>query len=178
MLASQHDDALIARALEQDEDASRALVDRYASYVYTIAFRGYGIGREDAREVVQDTFLRLFAALPGYRKEGPFRAWLRQIAVKCCLAHLRRQERPTEALDAALSDFAQQEAIERVERAFAIRQMLRTLDEPCWQVISLFFFEGRTYRDIAAVLGIPEGTVASRLARCLGKLRERARDFV
>jgi RNA polymerase sigma-70 factor, ECF subfamily len=178
MSASRHDDKLVARALEHDEEAWRGLVDRYSSYIYTIALRGYRIGGEDAREVVQDTFLRVFAALSTYRAEGSFRAWLRQIAVTSCLAHLRHQRHPTEALDESFSDPAQQEMFEHIDRAFALREAVRVLDDPCRQVISLFFYDGRSYREIATVLGIPEGTVASRLTRCLGKLRKTAADLV
>ncbi|HLW47276.1 MAG TPA: sigma-70 family RNA polymerase sigma factor [bacterium] len=173
MSVSLQDDALIARALEHDEDAWRVLVDRYTSYIYTIALRAFGISSEDAREVVQDSFLRLFAGLPGYRGTGSFRSWLRQIAVNCCLAHLR-QRHSAEPLDETVPDPAQQESLERIERGFVLRAAVQNLDEPCRVVVSMFFFEERSYREIAASLGIPEGTVASRLARCVVKLRTAA----
>ena len=170
------DDALIARALEHDEDAWRMLVERYTSYVYTIALRGFGIPAEDAREVVQDCFLKLFAGLSSYRGTGPFRAWFRQIVVNCCLAHLR-QRRNVETLDETVSDPAQQETLERIEHGFVLREAIQSLDEPCRRVLSLFFFEERSYKEIAAALEIPEGTVASRLARCLVRLRTAAGDL-
>jgi RNA polymerase sigma-70 factor (ECF subfamily) len=176
MSVSLHDEALIARAREHDEDAWRVLVDRYTSYIYTIALRAFGISADDAREVVQDSFLGLFAGLSGYRGTGPFRAWVRQIAVNCCLAHIR-QRRNAEPLDESLSDPAQQEALDRIERGFVLREAVQRLDEPCRQVISRFFFEGQSYREIAAAIAIPEGTVASRLARCLAQLRTGAGDL-
>lgn len=164
------DGALIARALEQDEDAWRLLVERYTSYIYTIAMRGFGLEVEDAREVVQESLLKLYEGLASYRAEGEFRAWLRQIVRNCGVAYLRRR-RPAEALDDSLRDRRQEETLEDVERAFALREAVRSLDEVCRHTISLFFFEGRSYKDIAAALAIPEGTVASRLARCVAKLR-------
>ena len=164
------DGALIARALEQDEDAWRLLVERYTSYIYTIAMRGFGMDTEDAREVVQESLLKLYEGLPGYRGEGEFRAWLRQIVRNCVVAYLRRR-RPAEALDESLRDRRQEETLEHIERAFALREAVRSLDEACRNMISLFFFERRSYKDIAAALAIPEGTVASRLARCVAKLR-------
>lgn len=178
MSVSLRDDVLIARALEHDEDAWRVLVERYTSYMYTIAVRGFGIAQEDAREVVQDSFLKLFAALSGYRDRGPgsFRAWLRQIVVNSCLAHLR-QRRSAEPLDETVMDPAQQDTLDRIERGFVLRQAVQRLDEHCRQVVTLFFFEGRSYKDIAALLEIPEGTVASRLARGLAKLRTGADDL-
>jgi RNA polymerase sigma-70 factor (ECF subfamily) len=164
------DDALVARCLEHDEEAWRLLVGRYTSYIYTIAIRAFGIDAEEAREVVQESLLKVFEGLPGYRGEGQFRAWLRQIVRNCCLGYLHRR-RPTESLDETLPDRHQEETLERVERAFVLGEAVRGLDEPCRQIISLFFFQGRPYKDIAAALAIPEGTVASRLARCVAKLR-------
>ena len=176
MSGAPRDEVLIARCLEHDEDAWRMLVERYTSYMYTIAIRGFGIADEEAREVVQDSLLKLFEGLRGYRWEGEFRAWLRQIVRNCSIAHLQRR-RAAESLDETLRDPHQEEALERIERAFVISGAVRSLDEPCRQIISLFFFEGRPYKEISAVLGIPEGTVASRLARCLIKLRSRVHEL-
>lgn len=175
MSAPPRDDALIARALEHDEEAWRLLVGRYTSYIYTIAIRAFGIGSQEAGEVLQETLLKLFEGLPGYRREGKFRAWLRQIVRNCCVAHLQRR-RATESLDDTMPDRHQEETLERIERAFVLREAVRSLDEPCREIVSLFFFEERPYKEIAAALAIPEGTVASRLARCLTKLRSRVHE--
>lgn len=170
MPASVRDETLIARALAHDEDAWRELVERYSAYIYTIAVRGFGMSPEDAREILQDSLLRLCAGLAGYRGDGSFRAWLRQIVVNCCLARLRAR-RPQASLDDTLPDPAQQVALERVEQACALHEALRQLDEPYRRAVALFFFERRSYREIAADLGVSEGTVASRLARALIALR-------
>jgi RNA polymerase sigma-70 factor (ECF subfamily) len=175
MSETPRDVTLIARCLEHDEEAWRLLVGQYTSYMYTIAIRGFGIDAEEAREVVQDSLLKLFEGLPGYRGEGEFRAWLRQIVRNCCRAHLQRR-RATEPLDETLRDRHQEEALEQIERAFVLSEAVRSLDEPCREIISLFFFQGRPYKEIGAALAIPEGTVASRLARCLTKLRSKMRE--
>ena len=176
MSETPHDDILIARCLKSDEEAWRMLVGRYTSYIYTIAIRGFGINAEEAREVAQDSLLKLFEGLPGYRGEGVFRAWLRQIVRNCCVAHLQRR-RATEALDETQRDPHQEETLERIERAFVLSEAVRSLDEPCRQIISLFFFQGRSYKEIGAALAIQEGTVGSRLARCLTKLRSKVREL-
>jgi RNA polymerase sigma-70 factor, ECF subfamily len=175
MSVSPRDDVLIARALEHDEDAWRQLVERYASYIYSIAMRGFRMDAEDAREVMQESLIRLYEGLPSYRGVGPFRAWLRQLVRNCCVVYLRRR-RFTEALDNSLRDREQEDALERIERAFILREAMGSIEEPCRQIITLFFFEGRPYKDIAAALAIPEGTVASRIARCVAKLRTKLTD--
>ncbi len=175
MSEAESDDALIARCLRHEEEAWRALVERYASYIYTIATRAFGLEGDDAREVFQESLLKVFEGLPGYRREGQFRAWLRRVVLNVCAASLRR--RPTEALHEGMVDPAQEETLEQVERAYVLTQALRGLEAPCRQIISLFFFEAQPYKAIANTLAIPEGTVGSRLARCLTKLRSKVRQL-
>lgn len=176
MPEAESDDALIARCLRHEEEAWRALVERYASYIYTIATRAFGLEGDDAREVFQESLLKVFEGLPGYRREGQFRAWLRRVVLNACAAYLRRR-RPTEALHEGMADPAQEETLEQVERAYVLTQALRDLEAPCRQIISLFFFEAQPYKAIATALAVPEGTVGSRLARCLTKLRSKIRQL-
>jgi len=171
----ERDENLIARCLEHDEEAWRTLVERYASYVHTIAVRAFGFNEEDAREVLQESMVKVFEGLPGYRGEGTFRAWLRQVVLNVCAAHLRRV-RPGEALSDRMADRGQEEMLEQTERAHILALALRELDEPCQQIVALFFFQGKSYKEIADALAIPEGTVASRLARCLMKLRSKVQQ--
>ncbi len=171
------EEALIARCLQRDEEAWRTLVERYASYVYTIIIRAFGFQGEDAHEVFQESWVAVFEGLRGYRREGAFRAWLRQVVRNCCAASLRRRH-PTEALDEGRADRGQEEMLDRVERAYVLAQVLQELDAPCRQIMDLFFFQAQSYKAIAAALAIPEGTVGSRLARCLTKLRARVKDLV
>ncbi len=177
MPESQSDDALIARCLRREEEAWRTLVERYASYIYTIIARAFALEGEDAREVFQESWVSVFEGLPGYRHEGTFRAWLRQVVRNCCAAHLRKR-RPTEALDEGSADRGQEEMLDRIERAYVLTQALRELDQPCQEIMELFFFQAKSYKAIAAALAIPEGTVGSRLARCLTKLRANVQDLL
>lgn len=171
------DETLIARCLQHDEEAWRLLVGRYASYIYSIARRGYQLEAEDASEVFQESLIKVLEGLRGYRREGPLRAWVRQIVRNCCAAHIRRGH-PTEPLEETLPDRQQEAILERIEHAYAIAEAVRSLDESCQQIISLFFYQGHSYKMIAASLGISEGTVGSRLARCMTKLRSRAYELL
>lgn len=166
---------LVARCLKRDEDAWRAMVDRYASYIYTIITRGYGLAGEDAHDVFQQSLLRVFESLPGYRG-GEFRAWLRQVVRTSCLTHLRRHH-PTESLKEDVVDQAQADTLENIEHAYVLTQAIERLEPACRQIFDLFFFRGQPYHAIATKLSIPEGTVGSRLARCLTKLRAQVRDL-
>lgn len=169
------DPELITRCLRHDEDAWRVLIERYASYVYTIITRAYGLNGEDARDAFQESMVRVFEGLPGYRGEGEFRAWLRQVVRNVCAAR-RRGQRPAEPLQAEAPDEHQAALFEQIEQAHMLAQVVRELDDTCRQMIALFYFRDQSYRAISAALSIPEGTVASRLARCLTKLRAGVRN--
>lgn len=176
MAEPESEELLLSRCLKRDEDAWRTLVDRYASYIYTIITRGFSFAGEDARDVFQQSVIRVFETLPNYRGSGEFRAWLRQVVRTCCLADLRRHK-STEPLNENMVDQTQEDVLDRIERAYVLTQALQRIEPDCRQILELFFLRAQPYRAIAAKLGIPQGTVGSRLARCLTKLRARVRDL-
>jgi RNA polymerase sigma-70 factor (ECF subfamily) len=170
---SGHADAdLVERCLASDEEAWAALIGRYADYVYAVAIRGFRLSPEDAEEVLQDTMLQVYEHLADYRGTGALRAWIGSIAQNACRQRLRaRSRRDESALPADVPDDTQQRALDSVEEAFQTRSALAQLDAPCRQILEQFFFHHRKYAEIASDLGVPAGTVASRIARCLMRLR-------
>lgn len=166
------DEDLRRRCLAHDEEAWALLVDRYAGYIYAIATRGFGLAPDQAEEVLQETALSMVQHLPDYRGSGPLRAWIGTVAANAARQFLRRRK-PAEALpEGDAADSAQEEALARAEEAFAVQTALQRLPRECRTIITLAFYDRRRYAEIATTLGIPEGTVASRLARCLARLRE------
>ena len=86
------DEELVARSMAGDADSFNQLVLRWERPIYALAYRA--IGRdEDARDVVQDTFLRAFRALPGFKGQAKFSSWLYRIALNLCRDWIRRQKR-------------------------------------------------------------------------------------
>jgi len=165
------DEELLRRCLAHDEEAWTILVDRYAGYIYAIATRGFGLAADQADEVLQETALSLVQHLPDYRGSGPLRAWIGTVAANAARQYLRRQKPPAEPLEADVVDASQEAAIARAEEVSAVRTALDHLSAECRAVLSQAFYDHRRYAEIAAALGIPEGTVASRIARCLARLR-------
>lgn len=168
------DESLVGRALEQDEEAWDLLLDRYGAYIYAIAVRGFRLKPEEAEDVFQETTLALYQHLPTFRGEGSLRAWIGRIAQNASRAYLRRQGRRLETpSDSGIerADAAQEVALREVEDGLVVREALERLAPECRQVLTRFFYERHKYREIAAALGIPEGTVATRISRCLVQLR-------
>lgn len=168
------DDAeLVSRCLEADEEAWAILVERYADYVYALAARGFRFPREEAEEVLQETMAQVYEHLRDYRGSGPLRAWIGAIAQNVARQRLRSRSRhPEFSLPHETSDEAQQQALEAVEEAVLARSALAQLEAPCREILNRFFVLNQKYGEIAKEMEIAEGTVGSRIARCLTRLRQ------
>jgi RNA polymerase sigma-70 factor (ECF subfamily) len=171
----ERDERLAARAAGGDRIAFDTLITRHRQAVYRLCWSATG-NHADADDAAQETFVRLFRALPAYNSERPFLPWLRKIAWNCALS-VRRDGRsgvptvsggslpdlpdPAEGPEAAA---AGKEEKERVAMAVAdLPDELRT-------ILVLRTVEGLSYAEIAEAAGIPVGTVMSRLSRARARL--------
>ena len=168
--AGATDADLVARCLDRDEEAWAELVDRFARYIYAIAIRAYRLSEADAEDVFQEVFARAYDRLEELRDPGAVKPWLAQLTRRLCVDRLREQTReaPSETVDQG--DRVEDE-MARVEEAVVIHEMLATLPENCQEIVDRFFVRDESYRTISEALGIPAGTIASRISRCLAKLR-------
>jgi RNA polymerase sigma factor (sigma-70 family) len=164
------DDAqLVARCRAGEDGAWEELVARYSRYVYAIATQGYRLRDQDAEDVFQDVFMRVYERLDTLRDPGALRPWIGQLTRRRCLDAVgsRVPEQPVDDLEVEAED-----VLEELEQAVAVHEALATLDEPCREILDRFFARDESYRTISQALRIPAGTIASRISRCLVKLRE------
>ena len=161
---------LVRHCREGDADAWDELVERYSRYVYAIAVRGFRLSDEDAEDVFQDVFTRIYTRLDTLRDESALRPWIAQLTRRRCLDAVASRSRELPADE----ELTQEEStdLEGVEEAFAVREALAGLPEPCQDILDRFFARDQSYKTISAELEIPSGTIASRIARCLGKLKD------
>lgn len=167
---------MLARAQGGDGEAFAALVRHYDAGLRALAFHLLG-DRELMDDALQETYLKAFRALPGFRGESALGTWLYRITYNVCLDELRRRghrERllPLPTGEAAEARATLPDAGERVARATALRAALMELPGDERATVWLVDGEGYDYRAAAEVLGVPEGTVASRLSRARASLRE------
>ena len=153
-----------------DQRAWEALVERFSRYVYAISVGGYRLSESDAEDVFQDVFARTYEHLDRLRDDSAIRPWLGQLTRRLCIDRLRAA-RPSEPLDDAGSLGAVDERLEQIEQAVVVRDALGRLSGDCQQVLDRFFARDESYHTIGAALELPAGTIASRISRCLGKLR-------
>jgi RNA polymerase sigma-70 factor (ECF subfamily) len=169
--ARETDAQIVARCRAGDEDAWRELVDRFSRYVYAIAVQGFRLPEADAEDVFQEVFARTYERLPDLRDDEAIRPWLAQLTRRLCIdsrrAGAREQLSEDEAAPAALDD-----TLGRLDEALAVHEALAMLPEHCQEILDRFFARDESYRTIAEALNIPAGTIASRISRCLVKLRD------
>ena len=168
----------VERVLAGDRTAQRELYEAHVDRVYRLAYRMVG---EDAlaRDLTQDTFVRVFAKLDGFRGDAAFSTWLHSVAMSVVLnglrtrKRIRSRERDMESLP--------EPGIEprRVEPDLKARltRAVRALPEPYRAVFVMHDLEGYTHREIAAALEVKTGTSKARLSRARARLRIELKEF-
>lgn len=161
------DEALLRGVSSRDAASFASLYNRHAKAVMSVAFRLVG-DREIAADLTQATFLKLWERPSAVSAgEGMLRPWLLRVARNAAVDTLRR--RRLRAIGP--EDRIVAEAVVTRARAVATRDLLASLESPQRRVIELTYFGELTQTQIASVLGVPLGTVKSRLRLGLGKLR-------
>lgn len=166
------DRELLAAVAEGDRVAFRALYDRHAPWlVLRLASRCADPGAVD--EVLQDTFLAVWRSAHRYRAQGEVAAWIWGIAIRRLIDHLRRRPTPLalpdEATDAEAS--AEERVLVGVEHG-DLAGALHRLSPELRAVVQATVLDGLTTREAARLLGIPAGTVKTRMMRARAQLRE------
>jgi RNA polymerase sigma-70 factor (ECF subfamily) len=171
-LALDRQQLLVASARRGDPAAHRALYDTHVERVYRLTYRLSG--REDmARELTQDTFVRAFAGLDGYRGDCAFGTWLHTIAVSVTLNELKRRKRARSReapLEEALTMSRHEPAADPALRE-RLADAVNALPEGCRAVFMMHDAEGYTHEEIGTALGITAGTSKAQLSRARAKLR-------
>ena len=162
------DAELVKQCRESSAEAWNELVTRFSRYVHAICSRGFGLSTQDAEDVFQEVFTRVYSRLGSLRDDSAVRPWIAQTTRRVCLDRVAGvQEEPVEDVEDDRAD----PSLEEVDEAQTVREALAKLGEPCHELLDRFFARDESYRTISEALDIPAGTVASRISRCLGKLR-------
>jgi RNA polymerase sigma-70 factor (ECF subfamily) len=172
--------AIVQRCLTGDEAAWEQLVKAHVRRIYAVCYRFTG-DEAEAQDLTQEVFLRVFRTLRSFRAgEGSFQVWLHRLTRNLLIDHYRRHRahRATEPLDQQLPLLEERSgATSRTDSLLAGREAaeqlasaLQQLSPELREAVILRDLEGMEYREIAAVLRIPEGTVKSRINRGRGEL--------
>jgi RNA polymerase sigma-70 factor (ECF subfamily) len=168
--AAQSDAQLVARCRSGEAEAWNLFVERFSRYVYAICSRGFRLSREDAEDVFQEVFARAYDRLDELRNDDAVLPWLAQLTRRRCIDRLRMLARHAPA-ETEPDEHAADEMIDSIDEAMGVRAALDAVGDPCREILDRFFSRDESYRTIGAALDLPPGTIASRISRCLAKVR-------
>jgi len=165
-----------------DTNAFAVLVDRYKDMVFTLSLKMLK-DREEAEEVSQDTFLKIYKSLNKFNGESKFSTWIYKVAFNTCLDRLKKNKRLQ--LVICLDEFTEQEtislisvldSIEEKERKQMIQDCLHGLPGEDSFLLTLYYFEEQSLEEIAKIIGINQNNVKIKLYRCRKKLASLLKD--
>ncbi|PTX44110.1 RNA polymerase sigma-70 factor (ECF subfamily) [Christiangramia gaetbulicola] len=170
------DQYLVERTLEGDTTAYGELVDRYQNFVFTIAVRILKV-REEAEEVAQDSFIKAFESLNSFRGDSKFSTWLYRIVYHKSLDRLKMNKRHRTY---AIIEEITEDSLDHIEnglefmlseeRSVTIKKCIDRLPEDEAAIISLYYFEEQSVKEIAKVTDLTEDNIKIKLYRSRKKL--------
>lgn len=186
MEAGPPDEAIVARILQGEEDLYGDLLSRYQARLVAHLTRVVG-SREEALDLSQEVFLKVFQALPRYNPDYKFSTWIFRIASNAGIDFLRKRRLKTVSLDApppgadadepprevASADLDPQAVLRNAERRRKIAVEIAALPPDFRELISLRHFAGLSYEEIAETKKMPLGTVKNKLFRARAVLKDR-----
>jgi RNA polymerase sigma factor (sigma-70 family) len=176
-------EALIQRCLQGDDLAWNAIVQQYRRKIFNVAYKFVG-RHEEAEDLTQEILLKVFKSLDTFDRRANFQTWLISVSRNLCIDHYRkvRQERQTidRRVDASQLAPVSQEpgpvsALEQRDRVALLREALAALPESLRMAVLMRDIQELSYQEIADRLGLPEGTVKSRINRGRAELARQIR---
>jgi len=172
----------VKHAKNGDIDAFEEIVKTYEKKIYNLALRYVG-NSEDAYDVSQEVFIRVYKSINSFKEESSFSTWIYRVAVNICIDHMRKSKKSNtvsmtreddegneEQMEIEDTSYSPEKVYDRIELRENIKNALDELSEDHRQVIILRDINGLNYEDIGRILDLGEGTVKSRIFRAREKL--------
>ena len=166
---------IIEGCIKNDKRWQKALYDSYASVLLSIAIR-YAYSRDDAEDILQDSFCKIYSNIEQFKGTGSFEGWLKRIVVNTALTHYKKNEKHYHNID--VNDFADviPGSSHIAETDFQMSELLKiinSLPKGYRMVFNLYAIEGYKHKEIAEIMGIDENTSKSQFSRAKKIVRER-----
>ncbi|MFA6233489.1 MAG: sigma-70 family RNA polymerase sigma factor [Bacteroidota bacterium] len=174
------DQEIISRIAAGDQRGYSLLLERYRGKVMTLALRILG-RTEEAEEAAQDAFIRAFRSIHQFEQRAQFSTWLYRIAYNVCMTQISRRRGRTESIDEIDAFEVIDETggsdlgMEARELQSAVSRAVEMLRPEYASVVTLFYLHEQSHEEIAAITGLPLGTIKNRLHRARTELRRMLR---
>ena len=182
--APNPDHFLARRAAAGQTEAWDEIIELYGGRIYNLALQ-FAFDKSEAEDLTQDIFLKLYRNLHQYHGEVPLVAWTLRLSRNLCIDRYRQSRRRplTTTIDDARPEFLAssdnpQQTFQRAQRLEIVRATLREMSEDLAEALILRDLQGLSYEEVAATLGIPMGTVKTRIFRARKELARRVADRI
>ncbi len=171
-MKDHNENELIKQCIKGKARYQRKLYDKYSPKVYAVCYR-YAKNGDDAQDILQETFIRVFNSLKSFKGDGSFEGWIRRIAVNCSIRHyekaIKKIDRTTIDPD---MDFGNSEDILSSINADEIINLINQLPDGFRVVFNMYAIEGYSHKEIGEALGITDSSSRSQLTRARKLLME------
>lgn len=177
---SQQHLGILKKCMQGNRKAQIKLYDLYADAMYCIACR-YISNKEDAKDVIQEAFLKTFTRLQQYKGEVAFGAWLKRIIINQCMDTLKKRSLLYEEMNDETLTIVEDDASWEIETEVTKQEILQTIESlpsKYKYVVKLYLIEGYDHQEISEILGIPVRTSRTQLMRGKTKLKNNLNDLL
>ena len=167
------EEAILKGCLSNNPAAQRELYNRYSSKMLAVCYR-YGHNREDAEDMLQEGFIKVFLQIHTFENRGAFEGWVRRIIVHTCINILKKNKKFNESVDIIYATGIQvrEESVPAIIQAKQVVECIRLLPIGYRTVLNLYAVEGYSHREIADMLDIEESTSRSQYTRAKAMLED------
>jgi RNA polymerase sigma-70 factor (ECF subfamily) len=167
------EEVILEGCLRNDPNAQRELYNQYSPKMLAVCYR-YAHNREDAEDMLQEGFIKVFLQLRTFENRGSFEGWIRKIIVHTCINILKKNKKFNESVDLIHASSVQirEESVPAVVQVKQIVESIRSLPIGYRTVLNLFAIEGYSHREISQLLDIEESTSRSQFTRAKSMLED------
>jgi len=167
------EELILSGCLENNAASQDALYFRYSPRMLGVCYR-FAKNREDAEDMLQEGFIKVFSQIHQYRNEGALEGWIRRIIVHTCINILKKNKKFSDCVDIAQAGSIgiREESIPSIMQAKEVVECIRLLPLGYRTVLNLYAIEGYSHKEIATVLDIEESTSRSQYTRAKSMLEE------
>ena len=160
------EEAILQGCLKNHAAAQKELYNRYSPKMLAVCYR-FAHNREDAEDMLQESFIKVFLQIHTFQNKGAFEGWIRRIIVHTCINFLKKYKKFNESVDLEVAGFVhiKEETIPSIMQAKQVTECIRLLPIGYRTVLNLYAIEGYSHREIAIMLDIEESTSRSQYTR-------------
>jgi RNA polymerase sigma factor (sigma-70 family) len=167
------EEAILQGCLKNNAVAQKALYQKYSAKMLVVCYR-YGHNREDAEDMLQEGFIKVFSQIHTFENRGALEGWIRRIVVHTCINHLKKNKRFNESVDIIYANSVpiREESIPSIIQAKEVVECIRMLPIGYRTVLNLYAIEGFSHKEISQMLDVEESTSRSQYTRAKAMLED------